>query len=184
MMHPIKEFVVSSKKQATRKMKENNGRWPRFDSCISIGDPGQKPPYGFRFIPYRMRLEFDDVDSNEIGFSAPCEDDISRILNFAQLSKTRGDQSIIVNCEAGISRSTAAAYIFLCHVYGIGKENEAMLKVIESSEVQEICPNELMIKIADKKMKRNGKMIKVFDYHFPELPSPENLNEKSKGLRV
>lgn len=53
---------------------------------------------------------FDDIVTPQDGFTAPTQEDISRILKWAM-----DKELIAVHCGAGISRSSAIAYLIACH---------------------------------------------------------------------
>jgi hypothetical protein len=52
---------------------------------VSIGDPEERPPAGYRNVRRKLRLLFADVDVEEFG---PIEEDISRIIRLADSLKT------------------------------------------------------------------------------------------------
>jgi len=168
----IPEVVITSRKDASKQLKDNKARWPSFDAVISIGDPGDKIPHGFKFVPYRMRLEFEDTEDDEYSL-APNRDDIERIVKFAKYSKEREDDRLMIHCEAGQSRSSAAGFIYFATLLGPGSEDDAMVEMMRCCHQKGICPNELMISIADEILNRDGEMMNVFDEHFPPLPGEE-----------
>jgi predicted protein tyrosine phosphatase len=159
--------------EVARDLLRQKKTWPVFDCAISIGDPESKGLPGFRFIPYRLRLEFDDVeevDENGDVYQSPSESDVQEIVDFARLAKSRGDKRILIHCQQGRSRSVAAAFIFLCAWYGPGNEEKALRQVIEScdNKEDELIPNELMIDIADDLLHRQEKMLDALDKFFPD----------------
>ncbi len=177
----VPEVVICSFVDAKRLLKQTK-TWPPADAIISIGDPGSKPPYGFRFIPYRLRLEFDDVEAGDtipiIGASTngdpveqvvfPAKKHIDEIIGFAKSSKLRGDKTVVIHCEMGRARSTSAGFIYFAVQFGPGAEQQAIDAMIKSATAENFCPNETMIEIADESLGRGGRMIKALDKSFPE----------------
>jgi hypothetical protein len=77
---------------------------------ISIGARTDPPPAGYRNVTHRLQLIFEDELTAELG--GPTPDDVERLIDFARrvdLSSGR----LLVQCQAGISRSAAAAAIVL-----------------------------------------------------------------------
>jgi len=69
----------------------------------------------------------------------------------------------------GWHRSPAAGFVYACLLLGPGGEESALNLVIDSSTDTDgnVCPNELMVEIADHLLKRDGRMIKAMDKLFP-----------------
>ena len=59
-----------------------------------------------------MRLHIDDISQPMEGMVAPDASHVDRLLAFAAAWDGRGH--MVIHCWAGISRSTAAAFITLC----------------------------------------------------------------------
>src|SRR5258708_5963642 len=57
-------------------------------------------------------LKFNDIDKEQPGLVAPTSRDIECILSFSK--SWSGRSPLLVHCWAGISRSSAAAYIIAC----------------------------------------------------------------------
>src|SRR5262245_10458721 len=77
-------------------------------SClVSIGEPEERLPAGYRNVRRKLRLLFADVEVEESG---PTEEDISQIIGLADSLKPIGGK-VLIHCGAGISRSAAAALI-------------------------------------------------------------------------
>src|SRR5258705_5534232 len=92
---------------------------------VSIGHGDDPLPEGYENVEHKMRLLIADVVSEE-GAS---EGDIQRIIELAKhLESSSG--KVLIHCEAGVSRSTAAALIIYACWLGQGREREAMERVI------------------------------------------------------
>lgn len=124
------------------------------DHIISIRDHTQPGP-DIRAFKHPFTLHsfvFDDTgdSSNE---RAPSEAAIMRLLRI--YDQTTFDQNMLFHCFAGVSRSSAAAFLWFAH-HGIewGTAYQMVVKVRGPF----VCPNQLMIKHADAIMGHNGAM--------------------------
>jgi predicted protein tyrosine phosphatase len=102
-----------------------------------------------------LRLRVHDIVEPAEGAIAPELGHIEGLLTFGR-TWTR-EAPFLVHCWAGISRSTAAAFILLCDIRGAGHE------VPIARELRELAPhaqpNRLMIRHADQFLRREGRMI-------------------------
>lgn len=136
-------------------------------AVVSIGEPGSPTPYGFKDMsPLHLRLEFHDivepviVDTGSMlaslrTFQPPSETDVQRLLDHAPILRTA--ELVYCHCNAGISRSTAVAYVLRCLWLGPGKESEALAAVFEDRPIAD--PNRLLVTHADRLMGRGGAMV-------------------------
>jgi predicted protein tyrosine phosphatase len=100
-------LIVTSAAKASRELLSKS-RGPGIKCVVSIGEAGEKRPAGFGMPRARLRLEFaDTVDEAEAGIHSTRED-IQRLIGFAAVI-CAADGSTLIHCQAGISRSTAAA---------------------------------------------------------------------------
>jgi len=102
---------------------------------------------------HRVRVH-DIVEAAE-GAIAPEPGHIEGLVTFAR-TWTR-EAPFLVHCWAGISRSTAAAYILLCDIRGPGQE-AAIARELRAL-APHAQPNRLMIRHADRFLGREGRMI-------------------------
>lgn len=112
---------------------------------VSIGGPLERPPAGMRTVPARLRLVFDDVVSQEEGGAS--REDVERLVRFAR-KVDLGKGCVLVHCQAGIGRSSAAALVLLSIVLGPGHEREAAEYVLR--ENPRALPNPRMLELADQ----------------------------------
>ena len=73
----------------------------------------------------------------------------------------RWDRStaMVVHCYAGVSRSTAAAFITACALDPTGSERAIAEQIRARSPTA--TPNKLMVEIADRLLQRDGRMIEA-----------------------
>src|ERR1043165_200951 len=82
--------------------------------------------------------------------------EVERLIRTAQSLAERSGR-VVIHCQAGISRSTAAATIFYAVLLGEGREDEAIARVLAAREVA--IPNRRMIRIAEELLGRDGRLI-------------------------
>jgi predicted protein tyrosine phosphatase len=121
---------------------------------VSIGDPYDELPVGYDNAPRKLRLLVADVVT-ELGAT---EEDVRRIIGLAEdLRSVTG--KVLIHCEAGVSRSTAAALIMYACWLGPGRERDAMERVLAQRPVA--IPNRRMVELADSLLDRRGQLVKV-----------------------
>lgn len=155
------KIVARSLADAERELPELDREY----AVVSIGSPRAKIPAGVDpDQPYHLRLQFDDVNSDTplMGrdrVQPPEREHIEELLEHADrlLSKP----VVYCHCAAGISRSTAAAFILHCHYEGPGTEQEAMQAVLDDNPFA--SPNRLMVEYADELLDREGAMVEAVD---------------------
>jgi len=118
---------------------------------ISIGEAHDRPPAGIHHVRDRIRLLFADTD-DETG---PTEDDVAQLIAFARAVMRTG--RVLIHCQAGISRSSAAAVIVYAMALGEGREEEAVARVMAQRPIAR--PNRRMIAIADRLLHLDGKLL-------------------------
>ena len=101
------------------------------------------------------RIQVNDIVEPAEGAIAPSAGHIEGFLAFSK-TWTR-EAPFLVHCWAGISRSTAAAYILLCDIRGPG--HEAAIARELRAHAPHAQPNRLMIRHADQILGREGRMI-------------------------
>jgi len=126
----------------------------RADICflISIGEPTDRPPAGYANVRDKLRLLFADT----IDHTGPTEDDIQRLIAIARSLAGRSGR-VIAHCQAGISRSSAAAVIVYAVMLGPGREQEAVARVLQQRVFAR--PNWRMIEIADRLLHLEGRLL-------------------------
>lgn len=130
---------------------------------ISITDPGDDE-VEFEGTPTVLRLAFHDVHAAgglvsklliERGDGElPCIDHAQAILSFGRQIPAKA--RVLIHCHAGVSRSTAAAYLLIC-MYKPGAEMQAyqLLRALRP----EARPNRLIVKFGDKLLGAEGRML-------------------------
>ncbi|HAK62154.1 MAG: tyrosine phosphatase family protein [Pseudomonadota bacterium] len=105
-----------------------------------------------------LRLSINDITTPREGLTVPAEAHIRELLTF--LDSWDRNAPMLIHCWAGISRSTAAAYIALCHLNEVDEFQAARLLRARARHAQ---PNRLLVALADKLMSRQGRMIEAVE---------------------
>lgn len=156
---PVPEIRARSLADARRDLPRLTER----DAVVSIGSPETPPPEGLQTDnPRHLRLQFDDVVDPEPRLPGrraqpPGTDHIARLLERSPL--LLDCPTVYCHCAAGVSRSTAAAFILRCIRTRPGREAGAMHAVLEDNPFA--SPNRLMIELADQLLDRDGRMIEA-----------------------
>ncbi len=103
----------------------------------------------------RLILKFHDVSAPTPGYQPPDRATVEAVLAFGATWDAAAP--LLIHCWAGISRSTAAAYILACEYAGAGFEADLASQLRGASP--SATPNSLMIALADDILGRNGRMI-------------------------
>ncbi len=102
--------------------------------------------------PGDVRLTFHDIAAPRDGLLAPDAAVVDSILRFGRMA---GDTAII-HCYAGISRSTAAAYLIAADQTSA---SEAELAQALRTRSPEATPNPLLVALGDAALRRQGLMV-------------------------
>lgn len=102
-----------------------------------------------------LRLGLNDVSEPEAADVPPSERHVAQLIDFAR--GWPADAPMLVHCWAGISRSTAAAYIVLCDRLGPGAETAIAQSL--RFRAPHAYPNALMVRLADRALGREGRMV-------------------------
>lgn len=98
-----------------------------------------------------------DIVMAEDGHVLPAQAHVEQMLEFVR--RWDGEHPLVIHCFAGVSRSTAAAFITACAL----DENRAELDIAHDLRRRSptATPNRLMIEIADRLLGRNGRMVEA-----------------------
>jgi predicted protein tyrosine phosphatase len=105
-----------------------------------------------------LQLYFHDIIEPQADLIAPNAGHIGTILEFARYWS--GSSPLLVHCWAGISRSSAAAYVIAC-ARNPGYERDIAHELRRRAPF--VTPNRLMVALADQILARDGRMIAATD---------------------
>jgi predicted protein tyrosine phosphatase len=114
-------------------------------------------------------LGLDDITAPMDGYTHPAEEHVSDLIRFVQ----RWDRSapLVMHCYAGISRSTAAAFISACAL-NPHRDEASIAQAIRKSSATAM-PNILLVHHADRVLRRNGRMVEAVMALGPGRPAEE-----------
>lgn len=104
-------------------------------------------------------LQVHDIDTPRDGYVSPEGEHVERLIAFAQ----RWDRSrpMVVHCWAGISRSTAAAFVSVCALEPRNDERTVALALRRASPTA--TPNARIVGLADDILGRRGRMVAAIE---------------------
>jgi predicted protein tyrosine phosphatase len=120
-----------------------------------LGPETADPPCAGIPAAQRLILKFHDITAPMPGYHPPVRATVEAVLAFGATWEAAAP--LLIHCFAGISRSTAAAYILACEYAGPGFEAALASQLRGASPTA--TPNSLMIALADDILGRNGRMI-------------------------
>ena len=106
-----------------------------------------------------LRVQMDDITETMQGFTAPSENHVAQVLDFVR--NWDRNAPMVIHCYAGISRSTASAFTAICALNPSRDEGSIARQIRALSP--SAYPNRLIVTLADKALKRNGRMVRALD---------------------
>jgi predicted protein tyrosine phosphatase len=104
-------------------------------------------------------LSIDDISMPMDGLTLPGEEHVERLIGFAGAWDRAAP--MVVHCYAGISRSTAGAYVAACALNPGRDELEIAWELRRASRTAQ--PNARIVDIADRLLKRDGRMVRAIE---------------------
>ena len=106
-----------------------------------------------------LLLGMDDITAPMDGYTIPCDEHVSALITFV-----RGwdrAKPLVVHCYAGISRSTAGAYVAAC---ALNPRRDEWAIARELRRVSPTAtPNIRLVALADRILCRDGRMVAAID---------------------
>ncbi|MFC5374139.1 tyrosine phosphatase family protein [Brevundimonas faecalis] len=143
------KLIVSPLPQVERMLAEH-----RPSHLITLASPGHAADFT---ADHRLDLRFNDIAEPRDGLTAPNEEHVRALLDFAR--GWDGARPMLVHCWAGVSRSTAAAYAIACALTGPGREAAWAARLRTAAPTA--TPNPLLVALADEALAREGAMIRA-----------------------
>ena len=104
-------------------------------------------------------LAVDDITAPMDGYMAPAHEHVRRLIDFVTAWDRKAP--MVVHCFAGISRSTAGAYVAACALNPKRDEMQIAWDIRRASRTAQ--PNARIVSIADRLLKRDGRMVRAID---------------------
>jgi predicted protein tyrosine phosphatase len=137
---------------------------------ISLLDPDWPfPDLGDRYQGRHLRLKVHDICNAEDHLVVPGSSHVRAVLEF--LDGWARERPLLIHCRAGISRSTATAFIAACFVNPGTDEQEIALALRRAAPLAR--PNATLVALADAEMGRGGRMTAAILTTGRDLPWPE-----------
>lgn len=125
---------------------------------VTLLAPGtaHEPPQGIA-AERHLKLYFHDIVQEMDGHTPPSAADAERLISFFRSWDPQ--EPMLIHCWAGISRSTAAAYMALCMFRPDADEADLAQELRAASP--SATPNRLIIALADDLLGRQGRMVRA-----------------------
>jgi predicted protein tyrosine phosphatase len=104
-------------------------------------------------------LGMDDISAPLDGYVMPGDEHVRRLIDFARGWDRR--RPMVVHCYAGISRSTAGAYVAACALNPRRDEAAIARELRRASPTA--TPNARIVSLADGVLGRDGRMVAAID---------------------
>jgi predicted protein tyrosine phosphatase len=128
------------------------------------------PPTPEAIAPDRhLKLDMHDITETQPAAKPPSREHVVQLLDFVHGWDRKAP--LLVHCFAGISRSTAAAFITLCALNPRASE-ETIARVLRRSS-DTAMPNRLFVAHADDLMRREGRMLAALNCMGRNKPALE-----------
>jgi predicted protein tyrosine phosphatase len=106
-------------------------------------------------VDNHLVLAMDDISVPLEGYTAPADEHVTELVRF--LRGWDRQAPLVIHCYAGISRSTAGAYVAVCALNPQRDESAIAAALRRASATA--TPNRRIVEIADRLLGRNGRMI-------------------------
>jgi predicted protein tyrosine phosphatase len=126
-------------------------------TMLRDADRMQRP----RHIPAKnhLVLTMDDITQPADGYTPPSEEHVTKLVEFLAAWDRRAP--LVMHCLAGISRSTAGAFVAACALNPQRSETVIAQAIREASPTA--MPNAMLVKLADNVLSRQGRMIEAIE---------------------
>jgi len=104
-------------------------------------------------------LAVDDIAMPMEGYTVPAREHVEKLIDF--VGKWDRAAPMVVHCFAGISRSTAGAYVAACALNPERDERQIAWEIRRASRTA--FPNPRIVSIADRLLKRDGRMVRAIE---------------------
>jgi predicted protein tyrosine phosphatase len=130
------------------------------ESVIGILSPDMPHPSYDGISPEQhLRLTFNDINAETEGLTAVQNNDAEKLITF--IRQWDRQTPLLIHCWAGISRSTASAYIAMCMLKPEVGEFTLAKQLREASP--SATPNRLITAKVDKILGRKGRMLNAIE---------------------
>ena len=134
-------------------------RMHKVSHLVSILDPGTPFPAVKEVGRRHLCVEAHDIEEEMEGLDPCCDLRMKRMLEF--VSGWDRARPILIHCYAGISRSTATAFITAC-AQNPGADEETIAVALREASPS-ASPNRRFVALADAELGREGRMSRAIE---------------------
>lgn len=136
---------------------------------------------------HHLKLAFDDIEAPQQDMDPPKPEHVEKLIGFIQ--DWDREAPVLIHCWAGVSRSSASAFITACLHNPEADEFEIAKAMRKASKTAK--PNRRLIRFADELLGRDGRMMEAVEsmgahvYTEEAIPfSIPSVFEKTRGRWV
>lgn len=152
----IDELPAQQARNVTHVLSLLDPGWPEIDTFQSYG------------AHHRTTLRFNDIIEPRAGQILPSRRHVADILRFgSDLEASNGERTeghLLIHCQMGVSRSTAAMLSLLAQVYPNEAEDRLFARLRQIRP--QAWPNSLMVGYADDLLRRKGRLTEALRRHY------------------
>jgi predicted protein tyrosine phosphatase len=104
-------------------------------------------------------LGMDDITVPTDGYTIPCDEHVTALITFVRGWERAAP--LVLHCYAGISRSTAGAYVAACAL-NPRRDEWAIARALRRASAT-ATPNSRLVALADRVLGRDGRMVAAID---------------------
>ena len=116
-------------------------------------------------------LQLHDIIAPQDGYVAPQTEHVEQLIAFVQ--RWPRERALVMHCYAGVSRSSAAAFVSVCALNPASDERAIAIALRRASSTA--TPNIRIVAIADHLLARRGRMITAVEAIGSGAVVPEAL---------
>jgi len=137
---------------------------------VTLIDPDWMIDTHAKFAAERhLKLNVHDINLARPGMQAPDRALVERLLDFGETWDASAP--MLIHCYAGISRSTASAFVLAC-ARNPGADEAAIARRLRNASPY-AQPNRLIVAMADERLRRQGRMSAAIDAMGVAVPAFE-----------
>jgi predicted protein tyrosine phosphatase len=114
-------------------------------------------------------LGMDDITEPLDGYVAPADEHVTKLVAFVR--RWNRARPLVIHCYAGISRSTAGAFVTACALNPQRDEGSIAQALRQASATA--APNMRIVSLADRVLGRNGRMMSAIEMIGQGKPATE-----------
>ncbi len=126
---------------------------------LTLLDPGWPTPEslgGFKALRH-LDLRFHDIIEATPGFRAPESQDVTALLEFGRNLGAASRPHLLVHCQKGLSRSTAAVMLILAQARPEMSAAEIVAEIVRIRP--RAWPNLRLVELGDARLRRDGALV-------------------------